>query len=299
MNMNSHAKPRYKLPKNIIIAACLAVLTLSILYTIFPTQPEEAFNIPLGVGVTNPENINFLNSVLREYDVIAVRPHLLNVLDQARTGRKALIFGVKDYNNASTLINKAIEKGASVIGYNLEGPLIMEEMIRQEATIYNMVKERGLTFMSGPTVKNLEKYYREFASYTDIIIVQSQRYQTEENYKEKVNGIVSKIRSANPDVKVWVQVSVNPPGNPYITADEVVSNIREIIDIVDGVWIYYHQSRWNIAKEVIRKLRTADKPAWNIQAINVQASLGLSQGEVLNRQPPQQDSEVLPRQVTI
>ncbi len=75
---------------------------------------------------------------------------------------------------------------------------------------------------------------------------------------------------SNPNVEVWVQVSVNPPGNPHITADQVVSRIMEISGMVDGIWIYYHKSRWAIAKEVVEKLRKNVEPLSAVQTLNIQ-----------------------------
>ncbi len=124
--MKSKADQQYRLLK--IVMVSFAAIVTCMLYMKSTVYPEDILNIPLGIGITNPDEMIFLNSILRPYDVIAVRPRLLNALYQVKEAKRALIFGVRDYKNASTLINKALERGASIIGYNLEGPYTIDEM---------------------------------------------------------------------------------------------------------------------------------------------------------------------------
>ncbi|HEC95127.1 MAG TPA: hypothetical protein ENI45_04085 [Thermoplasmatales archaeon] len=251
------------------VLALFIVTTLSLLVTpLFAetssgTQHEYkigvtvsgGIEVPLGVGIMHPSHIGFLNQRMREYDIVAVRPHYIDFLEEIETGQKTLVFGAEDFGNISFLIDEAKERGVQIIGYNLEGPYSMEEMVQQEQTVYQMVKSRNLTFMFGPTLLNLERYYADFTPYTDIIVFQSQHYQTRDNYRDLVVDLICRIKSVNPEVKVWVQVSVNPPESPEITVEEVVANIYGISDVADGVWIYYHSSRWEVTQRVLRILR--------------------------------------------
>ena len=236
------------------------LIALSLTFTLHLKRPTSydttgELNTPIGVGIANPENIDFLNSRLKSHDIIAVRPHLIAYLNMVETGRKTLVFGNFYYENASQIIKDAKSLGAVIIGFNLEGPFTKEEMLNKEKAVYQIVKAYNLTYMFGPTVNQLQKNYKDYVKYTDIIIIQSQRFQLEENYRAIIEEIASNIRKANPNVEVWVQVSVNPPMNRYITAEEVVRNILDIADFVDGVWIFYTAQRWNVAKEVISVLR--------------------------------------------
>jgi len=232
-------------------------LTLQSLDEITPTVPEKILSIPLGIGVYDSEDVDFFNRFAVEQDVIAVRSEYLSLLDRVRTGQKKLILSPHDRENLdiSALINEAKGKGVTILGFNLETALSQEELIDQEIQMKSLAQEAGLLYVFGPTLQKLSKFYLDFAPHSDILVLQSQRFQTTADYEQRVEQLISNIKSANPKVKVWVQVSVIPPEKRDATADEIVSDIKLIADHADLVLIYFTPKTASVMEEVILKLR--------------------------------------------
>ncbi|HDM67148.1 MAG TPA: alpha/beta hydrolase, partial [Thermoplasmatales archaeon] len=220
---------------------------------------EMSFDTPIGLGVGDESHLEFLNERLREEDILAVKPHLMSLLDEIKTGRKTLVFNANYYSEVEDLIEEALEKNVEIIGYNLEGPYTIDEMIEQERRVYNLTREHGLLFMFGPTLHAIMKNYEVFTQYTDMILVQVQSLQTMNDFRSRVERIIDNISTVNPDVEIWIQLSINPPGNRNLTVDEFLEDIYEVEDLVDGIWIFYLNSRWSDVKEILGELRPKNK----------------------------------------
>lgn len=213
------------------------------------------FDTPVGIGVVDESHLEFLNERMKDVDILAVKPHLMNLLDEIIVGRKTLVFGADYYSEVEDLIENAVENDVEIIGYNLEGPYAVEEMIAQEKTVYNLTKQHNLLFMFGPTLTKLIKYYEEFVKYTDIILIQAQHLQTMEDFRVELEEIIHRISAVNPDIGIWVQLSLNPPENRNLSAEEFINDMEEVADLADGIWIFYYDSKWPILMEVLNEIR--------------------------------------------
>jgi hypothetical protein len=67
--------------------------------------------------------------------------------------------------------------------------------------------------------------------------------------------LIDGIKSANPNVKVWVQVSVNPPHKQQILPEEVIHDIQLVADSADLIWIFFAPNKVNVMEEVFKNLR--------------------------------------------
>jgi len=208
------------------------------------------FDLPIGIGIMDESHLEFLNERMQDGDILAVRPHLMNLLDNVKVGIRTLVFSADYYSEVESLIEDAVDRKVGIIGYNLEGAYTLEEMIEQEKTVYNLTKQYDILFMFGPTLTKLIKYYKEFVKYTDIILIQAQHLQTMEDLRGKLEEIIHNISTINPDVDIWVQLSVNPPDGRDLTAEEFLEDMNEIEDLIDGIWIFYVNSKWPIVKDV-------------------------------------------------
>jgi len=181
----------------------------------------------------------------------------MHLLDDVEVGQKKLVFAPRDepLTDVETVISEAKALGVTMLGYNLEEALPREDLISREREMQRIASENDLRYAFGPTLLKLERYYDDFARYADIIVLQSQRYQTTEEYEERLEGLIERIRSANPGVRVWVQVSVNPPAKRDITPDEVISDIQLIADRADLIWIYFVPRTAPVMEEVVKRLR--------------------------------------------
>jgi hypothetical protein len=142
-----------------------------------------------------------------------------------------------------------------MISYNLEGQLTLEQLVAGESSVYDQVRAAGFPFMFGPTVANLLRYYTDFANNADAIIIQSQRMQVSADYGTNVLDLITKIKAANPNIQVWVQISVVPPPDRNVPVETVMQEIASIADSVDGLFLYYTIERWDAVKEIITALR--------------------------------------------
>ncbi len=220
-------------------------------------SPGETLEIPLGIGIYEADNVAFFNRYAGEQDVILARPPLMHLLNDVEIGKKKLLFAPRDepLTDVGTIISEAKAIGITMLGYNLEKALPKEDLISKEREMQRIAGENDLLFAFGPTLLKLERYYDDFARYADVIILQSQRYQTTEEYEERVEGLIERIRADNPEVKVWVQVSVNPPEKRDVTPDEVLSDIPLVADKADLILIFFRPKTAPVMEEVFKRLR--------------------------------------------
>lgn len=217
----------------------------------------ETLDIPLGIGIFDSDNVDFFNRYAREDDVISARPPYMNLLNDVEIGQKMLNFNPRDepVTDAGSIISKAKAMGVVILGYNLEMALSREELISKEIEVQSLASENDLLYAFGPTILKLLKYYDDLARHADVLVLQSQRFQTTEDYEERVEGLIGSIKSVRPGVQVWVVVSVNPPEKYNATPDEVISDIQLIADTADLVWINFNPKAAPAMEEVFKRLR--------------------------------------------
>jgi hypothetical protein len=217
----------------------------------------ETLAIPIGIGIFEASNVEIFNKYAREYDVISARPPFLDLLKGVEVGRKMLNFNPRDepLSDVGPIIAEARAMGVTILGYNLETVLIPEELTRKEIEMQTFAVENDLLYAFGPTIVKLSKHYDDFARHADILVLQSQRFQTTGEYEEWVEELIDKIRAANPEVQVWVLVSVNPPEKRHVTPDEVISDVLLIADKADLIWIYFGPPTAPVMEEVFKRLR--------------------------------------------
>lgn len=220
------------------------------------SAPTPTF--PLGVGLWDESLIDFFNQEMGENDVIAARLPIIDLLDQAKVGRKIVVAGggiSQIDERVERLFQQLSAKGVEFFGLNLEADLPKEELVAEEAAVYQLAQEYNVTYVFGPTLPNLERYYADFAKHADVLVLQSQRYQGREDYEEAVEDLIARIKKANPDIEVWVQVSVLPPPNREMSVDEVIRHVNLIADKADLIFLYYTPQTQNRLKEVIEEFR--------------------------------------------
>jgi hypothetical protein len=222
-----------------------------------PAPAEETLSIPLANGIWDADNVTVFNRYAREQDVIAARTPFLDLLGDVEIGHKMVLLAPRDEEGTDipSVIAEAKTKGVTMLGYNLETALPKEDLVSKEKEMQSVAGAHGLQYAFAPTLLKLTKHYDDFVRHADIIVLQSQRFQTRGDYEERVEELIAKIRSANPEVKVWVQVSVNPPEKRSVTPDEVIDNIQRIADQADLIWIFFAPKRASVMEEVFKRLR--------------------------------------------
>lgn len=216
--------------------------------------------LPIAIDAWDSDTIEFFNRYARDSDYAGAGFSRIDLLDAVEIGEKLLVFGELRVEDPREMVSLAQERGIGIMVYCLEMALPKEELVDREKAVYELAKGNGLLFAFSPTVVDLEKYYADFAQYTDVVILQSQRYQLQEDYEEVVEGLIGRIKSVNPDVKVWVRISVRPPDPKTrqrvdLSADQVIDHIRLIEDKADAASILYLPRDPSVMKEVFRRLR--------------------------------------------
>lgn len=83
-----------------------------------------------------------------------------------------------------------------------------------------------------------EDLYGDMAALADIWIIQTQRLQVhppDPDYREEVIRVIEKIKSGNPDISIWAQITFPPDREP--DANEWLAYHNAIVDMVDGTYI--------------------------------------------------------------
>jgi hypothetical protein len=105
----------------------------------------------------------------------------------------------------------------------------------------DIANEYGKLLVMGPGYRLMSENpdrYPQMAALSDIWILQTQRLQVDppgEAYRANVQGVVEQIRSGNPEISIWAQITLPPDREP--SADEWLAYRRSIIDLVDGTYI--------------------------------------------------------------
>jgi hypothetical protein len=97
----------------------------------------------------------------------------------------------------------------------------------------------GFRLMSGN-----EDKYSPMAALTDVWVLQTQQLKKKPpgpEYRQEVERIVNLIRSGNPDILIWAQITLPPDREP--NAEEWLAYREYIFDLVDGTYIGAYN--WN------------------------------------------------------
>jgi len=220
-------------------------------------------DLKVGAIVSGP-NIPFFNKVFGPADLAVVRPQNLYMLKELGGGLKTVLVAITDLPHAPAILHQAKSLGASVIALNLEAnPQIQvgQDILGKALNFARAVKKAGfgLVVVPRPTDKGLN--LQPWLNVVDGIIIPTQGAQSKEDYGQIVSAILTRIKTASPGLKVWAQVSVNPPNAPDMTAETILRKIAEISRFADGVFVVYAPKNWEKAKTILLKLKNLPAPS--------------------------------------
>jgi len=100
----------------------------------------------------------------------------------------------------------------------------------------------GKSLIMGPGLRLMDDNsdaYEPMGARSDIWVFQTQMiqkyYPPGEQYRSEVEQVVEQIRSGNPDIQVWAQITLPPDREP--DAQEWLAYRESIVDLVDGTFI--------------------------------------------------------------
>jgi len=101
--------------------------------------------------------------------------------------------------------------------------------------------EFGKLLVMGPGFRLMSQnwhMYPAMAALADIWVLQTQRLQVNppgSEYRQEVQRIVNQIRTGNPDIWIWAQITLPPDREP--DADEWLAYHNSIADLVEGTYL--------------------------------------------------------------
>lgn len=231
----------------------LAIFLLPVEPTPVPRRPVEAVSeLWLDVSLGGPL-VGWFNDVARPTDIARLENTTqLNLLDEITIGRKLVVF--RSAAEAERLLPELAGE-IDIMGYNLEhGPANpADEQASPVSSVRRMrdlADEYGLTLAFGPDHDFALSHGVAIAPYVDMFVLQVQRVQTEPpTVYDFVLPLVPRLREANPDLKVSIQVRTE--GDVAAIADLV----EALKDELDGVSILTSPDTVAVAEALVEELR--------------------------------------------
>ncbi len=218
---------------------------------------------PLRLGVplyaadapVTEEFIARLNTYVRPDDILFVRgePETVPLLKQVRTGKVAVIRqSVADLKkDLDFLLSQKVS--VDYLCYNHEAwksshtPAVeKEDPLKAVVNARKLADEYRLQLILVPdTAITLLSFGADMAPYADIVIIQFQRWQLlkEDGFQSLVEKTVKWVKTGNPEVPVFAQLSTNPPlqenrsnkkGHVTASAAEMMAKVKTIDRFIDG-----------------------------------------------------------------
>lgn len=232
-------------------------------------KPAVNVRVPLGIGIASSEILDYYNSKALQTDIAIAGSSSQAQLDllKAARGVKVLMLS-PNITKATQEMDLAKASGYLVSG-NIEDPNL-DNVLAKEKEQYQLAKDRGLTYVFGPTGLMLRDSYSSqnyaLARNSDILVYQTQYLQDNSReigtsldvnkYAQIVKDIIAKTRPYTNQKQVRVQVSVNPPANRCMSSARVIQYIDSLInDRVNGpdaIIIFYSTSSMGSSCQVSR-----------------------------------------------
>ena len=257
--MSSNSRKLFPLFLAPVMLYFLFVQTAPIISAFSPgsaqTSSLEDLWIDLRIG---PPLIPLFNQAARNSDIARVdHPSQIEQLSALNTGRKMVIF--KSVEETDQLLPD-IAAEIDIVGYNFEhGQTTPQEELDDPVGSIKMMREladeHGLGLALGPDHDFALSHGVEMAPYVDIFVLQVQRQQTNPSIVEDfVVPIVPKLREANPDLEVSVQVRTEGDVQAII---ELLDSLKAHLD---GISILTSPDTVDVAEELLAGLRPTSSP---------------------------------------
>jgi hypothetical protein len=218
-----------------------------------PPQSESVRDLWLDVSL-GPPLVDWFNRVARPDDIARVENvRQMDLIDDVTTGRKLVVF--KSVAEAERFVPRIADQ-IDIIGYNLESGqgYLSEELadpVSNVKRMHDLARQYDLLLAFGPDHNLALSDGVAVAPYVDIIVLQVQRVQTDPaTVFEFVLPLIPRLREANPDLEVSVQVRTE--GDVI----GVVDLIDALNDQLDGVSILTSPETVRTAEALVTELQT-------------------------------------------
>lgn len=202
--------------------------------------------------------VDWFNKTARPDDIARVEhPSLIGVLDEITTGQRLVVFkSAADARAAMPLLADRMD----ILGYNLEhGPANpadeQADPVAGVKAMQELARQYGLKLAMGPDHDFAVQYGAALAPYVDMFVLQVQRVQTDpETVRAFVVPLAEELRKANPEIQISVQVRTEGD------VEQIADLLESMLPSIDGVSILTSPETVDIAKDLVRELRSRTVP---------------------------------------
>lgn len=227
-----------------------------------PTQPKFFLTLFLQY-VNKDDQINIYGPNLDEKDQTRLR-----VIDES-TLRSGYVTAVKNlpgsagvtFKSSKAIVDNAKrvkDLGFDFIEFNLErglSPLSdYNNVVSAMKSAAETAHAQGLKFRATPSRSFTEQYGSRIAPYADYYHIQAQSLQDNgiKAYSDYVHAQVSKLKNANPNLLISVQVSTQQGSAPGLTLLETMKQcVDSVMDVVDGATVWFAGDDLNTLKSFV------------------------------------------------
>ncbi len=251
-----NSKLKRKTTKITNIRYVLIILAIAIFFSILPgktlaEEPSELSSLWIDLSM-GPPLIDLFNQTAHSSDIARVE-HIsqLGLLQDVTAGQKLVVF--KSADDAIRLLPH-IHNEFDIIGYNLEhGPA--NPLSEQEDPVGSIIRlreaadEYGLQVALGPDHNFAISDAAAMAPYTDYLILQIQKVQTEpETVYDFVLPIIEDARKANPNIEISVQIRTEGD------VDDLLEMLSPLQKNIDGISILTSEETIEVSENLMGKL---------------------------------------------
>ena len=178
-------------------------------------------------------------------------------MDEIGTGQRLVVFkSAADAREALPVLAGRMD----ILGYNLEhGPANpadeQADPIAGVKVMQELAHQYGLKLAMGPDHDFAVQYGAALAPYVDMFVLQVQRVQTDpETVRAFVVPLAEELRKANPEIQISVQVRTEGD------VEQIADLLESLLGSIDGVSILTSPETVDIAKDLVRELRSRTVP---------------------------------------
>ncbi len=164
------------------------------------------------------------------------------------------VLGAPSLDALQQKAERAMESGLpyEALGYGLETNESTpdeewQDLVGATQRVRDISDKYGKLLNMGPGFRLMstnEDKYPQMAALADVWVLQTQQLQKKPpgpEYRREVERIVNLIRSGNPDISIWAQITLPPDREP--NAEEWLAYREYIFDLVDGTYVGAYN--WN------------------------------------------------------
>lgn len=236
----------------LIMLLCALLIPAGAIYSAESQQDSSLEDLWIDMRI-GPPLIPLFNQAARSEDIARVEhPSQFEQLAAIESGRKMVIF--QSVSEAEELLPD-MAADIDIVGYNLEHGQTTPEgekadpvgSIRQ---MRELVDAYGLDLAYGPDHDFALSHGVQMAPFVDIFVLQIQRRQTNPaNVEAFVVPLVPRLREANPDLEVSVQVRTQGD------VEAIVTLLDSLQEHLDGISILTSPDTVEVAWDLVAALR--------------------------------------------